>query len=77
MIPSILDAPDRMTSTAVESDDPGAEMHGVGEMSLPAVAPAVAGAIARATGVRLRRVPMTAERVLRALEGVDDSEGGG
>ncbi|HSK96142.1 MAG TPA: xanthine dehydrogenase family protein molybdopterin-binding subunit [Euzebyales bacterium] len=74
MIPSIVDVPERMTSTAVESDDPRAEMHGVGEMSLPAVAPAVASAIARATGVQLRRVPMTAERVLRALEGVDDEQ---
>jgi CO/xanthine dehydrogenase Mo-binding subunit len=72
MIPSILDVPERLSSTAVESDDPHAEMHGVGEMSLPAVSPAVASAIARATGVQLRRVPMTAERVLRALEGVDE-----
>lgn len=74
MIPSILDVPDRLSSTAVESDDPAAEMHGVGEMSLPAVAPAVASAIARATGVHLRRMPMTAERVLRALEGHDDGQ---
>jgi CO/xanthine dehydrogenase Mo-binding subunit len=76
MIPSILDVPERLSSTAVESDDPHAEMHGVGEMSLPAVAPAVASAIARATGVQLRRVPMTAERVLRALEDVDDGQDG-
>jgi CO/xanthine dehydrogenase Mo-binding subunit len=74
MIPSILDVPDKLTSTAVESDDPHAELHGVGEMSLPAVAPAVASAIARATGVQLRRVPMTAERVLRALERSDGDE---
>jgi CO/xanthine dehydrogenase Mo-binding subunit len=74
MIPSIVDVPRRLSSTAVESDDPHAEMHGVGEMSLPAVSPAVASAIARATGVHLRRVPMTAERVLRALEGVDDGQ---
>ena len=74
MIPSIVDVPERLSSTAVEGDDPHAEMHGVGEMCLPAVAPAVASAIARATGVQLRRVPMTAERVLRALEGVDDEQ---
>jgi CO/xanthine dehydrogenase Mo-binding subunit len=74
MIPSLLDVPERLTSTAVESDDPHAELHGVGEMSLPAVAPAVASAIGRATGAHLHRVPMTAERVLRALEGLDEEE---
>lgn len=67
MIPSILDVPDDLSSTAVESDDPGAELHGVGEMALPAVSPAIANAVFAATGVRVTRLPLTPERVLRGL----------
>lgn len=77
MIPSILDIPRSLSSTAVESSDAAAEIHGVGEMTLPAVAPAVANAIADAAGIHLRRVPLTPERVLRALhdrEATDQGE---
>jgi len=41
---------------------------GVGEAGIVGVAPALANAIAAATGVRLRRLPMTPERVLAGLE---------
>lgn len=67
MIPSILDVPDMISSSALESDDPHADLHGVGEMALPAVAPAVSNAVFAATGVRITRLPLTPERVLRAL----------
>ena len=40
---------------------------GVGQMPVPIVAPAVANAVARLTGVRLRESPMTQERVKKAL----------
>jgi CO/xanthine dehydrogenase Mo-binding subunit len=40
---------------------------GVGEAPVVAVAGAVANAVAAATGVRVRQLPMTAERVWRAL----------
>jgi isoquinoline 1-oxidoreductase subunit beta len=40
---------------------------GVGQMSVVVVAPAVANAVARLTGVRLREAPMTPERVKKAL----------
>jgi CO/xanthine dehydrogenase Mo-binding subunit len=40
---------------------------GVGEAPVIAVAPAIANAIAAAVGVRLRRLPMSPERVWRAL----------
>lgn len=54
----------------VESNDPtgpfGAK--GVGEPPLIGIAPAVANAIHNASGVRLRQLPMTAERVLNALK---------
>jgi CO/xanthine dehydrogenase Mo-binding subunit len=67
MIPSIVDVPIDLTSSSLESPDPDAPIHGVGEMTIPAVAPAIANAIARATGARVRQMPMTAERVLRAI----------
>lgn len=40
---------------------------GAGQMATPLVAPAIAGAIAQLTGVRLRHTPFTPERVRKAL----------
>ena len=40
---------------------------GVGQMSTPAVAPAISNAIAQLTGVRLRHTPFTPDRVKTAL----------
>lgn len=42
-------------------------MGGIGELGMPATAPAVANAIFDATGARVRRVPMNPETVLAAL----------
>jgi len=64
-IPSIRDIPDELVSTCIESGE--GEMHGIGEMTLPPVAPAVANAIEDAIGVRIKDLPITAEKVLRAL----------
>ncbi len=66
MIPSILDVPRDLTSSALEGG-PDADLHGVGEMALPGLAPAIANALFHATGVRVRDLPLTPERVLRAL----------
>ena len=53
----------------VESHDPrgpyGAKS--VGEIGINSVAAAIANAVTAAVGVRLRRLPLTGERVLRGL----------
>lgn len=67
MIPSILDVPIALTSVNLESDQPDAEIHGVGEMTIPAVAPAIANAVAQAAGVRVRDLPISPEKVLREI----------
>jgi CO/xanthine dehydrogenase Mo-binding subunit len=64
-IPSIRDIPAELISVCIESEE--GELHGIGEMTLPPVAPAVANAIEDAVGVRIRDLPITAEKVLRAL----------
>jgi CO/xanthine dehydrogenase Mo-binding subunit len=64
-IPSIRDLPGELITTCIESEE--GEMHGIGEMTLPPVAPAVANAIEDAVGVRIKDLPITAEKVLRAL----------
>jgi CO/xanthine dehydrogenase Mo-binding subunit len=67
MIPSFLDVPLDLTSSSLVDLADDAEIHGLGEMTIPAVAPAIANAVARAVGARVRELPITAERVLRAL----------
>ncbi len=71
MIPSFLDIPLDMESILIESGE--REIHGIGEMTLPPVAPAIANAIYDAVGVRITSLPITAEKVLRAL--MEKSEG--
>ena len=67
-IPAAKDAPP-MEIFLVEKADPygpfGAK--GIGEIGTNCTAPAIANAVANATGVRLRQLPMTPERVWRAL----------
>jgi len=65
-IPSIRDIPAELISVCIESDS--GELHGIGEMTLPSVAPAIANAIEDAVGVRIKDLPITAEKVLRALK---------
>jgi CO/xanthine dehydrogenase Mo-binding subunit len=48
-------------------DQPDAEACGAGEASITVVAAAIGNAVFDATGVRLREVPFTPERVLAAL----------
>ena len=68
-IPGTLDAPPEIHTLLIEQPDEtgpfGAK--GIGEPPIVGIAPAIANAVAEATGVRLRRLPMTPERVLFAL----------
>ena len=48
----------------VTSDNPPT---GMGEIGVVAVAPAIANAVFQLTGKRLRHLPMSAERVKKAL----------
>jgi CO/xanthine dehydrogenase Mo-binding subunit len=73
MIPSFLDVPLELENTSIENE--GSGFHGVGEMTLPPVAPAVANAIFDAVGVRIRDLPITPEKVLRALEAKENCTG--
>lgn len=70
-VPRMDDQPDALESLLVENaDGPGPfGVRGIGEAAILAVAPAVAGAVARATGVRIRDLPLTPERIWRALQG--------
>jgi CO/xanthine dehydrogenase Mo-binding subunit len=66
MVPYVRDVPSELTVRALENVHAD-EIHGIGEQCLPPVAPAIGNAIANATGVRLTQLPITAERILRAI----------
>jgi CO/xanthine dehydrogenase Mo-binding subunit len=63
-LPAAGDMP-RLTHELIERD--GAEVHGLGETALPPVPPAIGNALA-SLGVHVTELPITAERVLEALE---------
>jgi CO/xanthine dehydrogenase Mo-binding subunit len=69
-IPTSMDLPLRMESDIVENaDGPGPYgAKGMSEGALLPVAPAVAAAVRDATGVVIRDLPLTPERVWRALQ---------
>ena len=69
-IPTFADLPDVFETILIENEDgPGPYgAKGIGEGGIVAVAPAVANAVYNATGVRIKDLPLTPERVWRALE---------
>jgi CO/xanthine dehydrogenase Mo-binding subunit len=68
-VPRAEDLPGRLHCRFVENADGAGPFgaKGAGEGSLVPVSPAVANALARLTGVRLNELPLTPERVWRAL----------
>lgn len=66
MVPSIHDLPPAFGETVLETDT--TEVHGIGETGLPSVMPAVGNAVARAIGHRIATLPLTPEKVLRAVQ---------
>ena len=67
MIPSFEDTPPELTVHLLEPAGV-TEVHGIGETALPPIRPAIGNAVSRAIGVRLFDLPITPERVLRALQ---------
>jgi CO/xanthine dehydrogenase Mo-binding subunit len=67
MIPSFEDVPHRFTVHLLEPEG-ATEVHGIGETALPPARPAIGNAICRAIGVRLFDLPLTPEKILRALK---------
>jgi CO/xanthine dehydrogenase Mo-binding subunit len=69
-VPTFADVPGEFHTILVENQDgPGPYgAKGLGEGGIVAVAPAVAGAIFQATGVRIKDLPLTPERVWKALQ---------
>ena len=69
-IPTSMDLPHELHSETVENaDGPGPYgAKGMSEGALLCVAPAVAAAVRQATGVRIHDLPLTPERVWRAMQ---------
>jgi CO/xanthine dehydrogenase Mo-binding subunit len=69
-VPSFNDIPEEFHTVLVENEDgPGPYgVRGMGEGGLLSVAPSVCNALERATGVRIKDLPLTPERVWRALK---------
>jgi isoquinoline 1-oxidoreductase beta subunit len=62
-VPRMKDVPQMHIEVIATENHPT----GAGQMATPLVAPAIAGAVAELTGVRLRHTPFTPERVKKAL----------
>jgi CO/xanthine dehydrogenase Mo-binding subunit len=68
-IPGMLDLPDQLDGEIVEVPDRHGPFgaRGIGETGMFSVSPAIGNALYDATGVRVMEMPLTPERVLRAL----------
>jgi len=67
--PGSMEAPDKIHTIILETPEPSHPfgVKGVGEPPLVGAAPAINNAVSAATGLHLKRIPLTPERVLRAL----------
>lgn len=72
-IPTALDCPAEIVPIILETPQPDGPFgaRGVGEHTMIAAAPMVANAIEDALGLRLKTMPLTAEKIALALRGID------
>ena len=77
-VPRFNDLPGEYESILVENaDGPGPfGAKGMGEGGIIPVAPAIGNALAWSTGVRIKELPLTPERVWQALKEKSETEGG-
>jgi CO/xanthine dehydrogenase Mo-binding subunit len=69
LVPTAMDVPDVQTILLESGDGVGPfGAKGVGEPSVCSVAPAIANAVFDAVGVRIYDLPITAEKVLKAIQ---------
>jgi xanthine dehydrogenase molybdenum-binding subunit len=67
-IPNIKDIPDLQTVVLTSESGPGPyHARGIGENPIGPVAPAIANAVEDAVGIRIKDLPITAEKVYQAL----------
>ncbi len=68
-IPTFAELPESLRAYLIESEEPSGPFgaKSVGEIGINAVAAAIANGVADAAGIRLHRLPLSAERVLAAL----------
>lgn len=69
VIPTMVDCPEfdlDFVEFPYEAANPGAK--GVGEIPMDGLAPAIANALKRATGVRFHQIPITPEAIFEAME---------
>lgn len=67
MIPSIADLPRHLEVALLEHPSGHGQLHGLGESGCAVVPAAIANALFAACGVRIADLPMTPEKILRAL----------
>ena len=72
-IPTAMDIPDEIVPIIIEVPQPDGPFgaRGVGEHTMIPAAPIVANAVEDALGVRMKSMPITAEKLALALEGID------
>jgi carbon-monoxide dehydrogenase large subunit len=75
-IPTAEDLPDKIIPIIVETAQPDGPFgaRGVGEHTMIPAAPIIANAVEDAVGLRIKTMPLTAERIALALRGIDYEE---
>jgi CO/xanthine dehydrogenase Mo-binding subunit len=75
LVPTSMDVPEVETIVVESGDGVGPfGAKGVGEPSVNSIAPAIANAVYDAVGVRIRDLPLTPEKVLKAIQQKEKSK---